>query len=179
MRVIQIIRITILLVALGCAVWAIIHYRQDHRFAGKGFQPTWQVLSVHDGDTITVRQGDRSEKIRFACLDAPELSQPLGKASRDNLRKLIDQAADRVSLQILNTDRYGRKVAEVYTIHPKQLLQEAQIKSGFAYVYHQYLNNCPDATLVKRAEAIARRKGAGVWHDPNSIKPWNYRHTKV
>lgn len=142
----------------------------------RGFQPSWQVVSIHDGDTITVRQGSRVEKIRFACLDAPELAQPLGHASRDNLQRLIDQANDRVTLKILNTDRYGRQVAEVFTTHPRRFLQEAQIQAGLAYVYYQYLKHCPDAPLVKRAEAIARQQRTGVWQDPNAIKPWDYRH---
>lgn len=178
MKLSQVVAGAILLIGLGCVGWVITQGLQDNSFRGRGFQPTWQVVSIHDGDTIKVRQGNRIEKIRFACLDAPELSQPLGKASRDNLQRLIDKAGNRVNLEILNTDRYGRKIAEVYTTHPQQLLQEAQIKSGLAYVYHQYLNNCPDATLVKRAEAIARHKRAGVWHDPNSIRPWNYRRSK-
>ncbi len=143
-----------------------------------GFQPSWQVVSVHDGDTIKVRQGNRVEKIRFACLDAPELSQPLGQASRNHLKRLIEEAGDRVTLKILDTDRYGRKVAEVYTTRPQRLLQEAQIQAGMAYVYHRYLRSCPDAVQIKRAEAIARQTKAGVWKDSSSIKPWNYRHQK-
>ena len=30
----------------------------------------WQVVNVHDGDTITVQRGSQREKIRFACIDA-------------------------------------------------------------------------------------------------------------
>jgi len=159
----------ILLASLGGTGWAMLQ-------RWPGFQPSWQVVSVHDGDTIKVKQGQRVEQIRFACVDAPELSQPLGKASRDHLQRLIDQAGDRVTLKIVDTDRYGRQVAEVYTTRPKRLLQEAQIQAGMAYVYHRYLRSCSDAAQLKQAEAIARQKKAGVWQDANSVKPWNYRH---
>lgn len=49
------------------------------------------MIGVHDGDTIRirVRQGNRTERIRFACIDASELKQPLGRDSRDHLRQLI------------------------------------------------------------------------------------------
>jgi len=41
------------------------------------------VLSVGDGDTITVTEGGRQIKVRLACIDAPEISQaPYGMNSR-------------------------------------------------------------------------------------------------
>jgi endonuclease YncB( thermonuclease family) len=33
------------------------------------------VLSIGDGDTITVREGSQRIKVRLACIDAPETSQ--------------------------------------------------------------------------------------------------------
>ena len=33
------------------------------------------VLSIGDGDTIRVRQGDRVLTVRLACIDAPETAQ--------------------------------------------------------------------------------------------------------
>jgi endonuclease YncB( thermonuclease family) len=138
----------------------------------KGFEPTWQVLSVHDGDTMRVRQGNQIERVRFSCIDAPEISQPQGLASRDNLRSLIAQAGDRVSLKIIDTDRYGRRIAEVFA--GGKLLQSEQTSSGMAYVYERYLNNCPSATKVKQAEALARTEHLGVWSGSHE-KPWEYR----
>jgi endonuclease YncB( thermonuclease family) len=42
--------------------------------------------SLHDGDTLRVRspQGEVL-KVRFACIDAPELKQPLSEESRNHL----------------------------------------------------------------------------------------------
>lgn len=142
---------------------------------GKGFVPTWEVLNVHDGDTIRVRQGQKIERVRFACIDAPELAQPLGKESRDYLKSLIVQNGDRVALKIVDTDRYGRKVAEVFA--GSKFLQAEQVKGGMAYVYEQYLSNCPDAAAVKQAQDLAKRSRVGVWGG-NYTKPWDYRKTK-
>ncbi|WP_052672463.1 thermonuclease family protein [Aliterella atlantica] len=142
---------------------------------GKGFAPTWEVLNVHDGDTLKVRQGQKIERVRFACIDAPELAQPLGKESRDYLKSLIAQNGDLVALKIVDTDRYGRKVAEVFA--GSKFLQAEQVKGGMAYVYDRYLNNCPDAAAVKQAQNSAQASRVGVWSG-NYTKPWDYRKTK-
>ena len=40
-----------------------------------------EVLSIGDGDTLTVTEGSQTIKVRLACIDAPETSQsPYGKA---------------------------------------------------------------------------------------------------
>ena len=48
------------------------------------------VLSLGDGDTITVTEGSRSIKVRLACIDAPETSQsPNGMEARKALQVLL------------------------------------------------------------------------------------------
>ena len=43
-----------------------------------------KVVSVHDGDTVTVRTDDgQTLKVRLQGIDAPELKQPFGSRSRD------------------------------------------------------------------------------------------------
>jgi endonuclease YncB( thermonuclease family) len=145
---------------------------QSARQSG-GFTAEWRVLSVHDGDTIRVSQGQKTERIRFACIDAPELKQPMGVQSRDFLRQLIAAGSDRVSLKVVDTDRYGRKVAEVFT--NGKLVQAEQVKSGMVYVYEKYLSNCPNAGMVQQAQTIAQQQRVGVWSG-NYEKPWEYRH---
>jgi endonuclease YncB( thermonuclease family) len=78
--------------------------------------PEYEVVanSIHDGDTLRVRSSDGQVlKVRFACIDAPELKQPLGEESRNHLRSFINEAGGKVKLQIIETDRYGRSVAEL------------------------------------------------------------------
>jgi endonuclease YncB( thermonuclease family) len=52
-------------------------------------------------------------KIRFACVDAPELKQPLGQESRNYLRSMINEAGGKVKVKVINTDQYGRSAAEL------------------------------------------------------------------
>ena len=134
--------------------------------------PEWSVTRVHDGDTLRVRQGNTEERIRLACIDAPELAQPLGPESRDALQALIDQAGGRVGLNVVAQDRYGRQIAEVYA--GGQLAQQVLLQTGMAYVYPQYVNRCADPAALKEAESLARQQGLGVWSGEHQ-KPWQFR----
>ena len=73
----------------------------------------WQVKknSVHDGDTLRVIKGQQEKKIRFACIDAPEVKQKDGILSRDYLRSLLNSANNQVYVEAVDEDRYGRTVA--------------------------------------------------------------------
>jgi len=48
-------------------------------FPSQGQTLRGTVLSIGDGDTLRVREGNRSVNVRLACIDAPESSQaPFG-----------------------------------------------------------------------------------------------------
>jgi endonuclease YncB( thermonuclease family) len=141
---------------------------------------TWQVIKVADGDTVIVTRGNRKEKIRFCGIDAPESKQPLGYESKDNLQRLIDEANGEVQLSIIETDRYGRKVAEIFTVSgegKEKFLQEEQLKARLAYFYAKYASNCPNSLPMQSAEAIAKANHSGVWGG-NYEKPWDYRKSR-
>ena len=51
---------------------------------------TGAVTKVHDGDSIHITpKGEKRVIIRLAGIDAPEIKQPFGIASRDRLRSMI------------------------------------------------------------------------------------------
>ena len=134
------------------------------------------VINVHDGDTITVKLGWQTVKVRLCGIDAPELSQPFGVQSRDHLRSLLASAGNQVILYISDTDRYGRKVAELYVPahNPQQpeeekLLNDEQLLAGMAYVYAKYASRCPNGSGFASMEAIK----LGVWSQPHALKPWD------
>ena len=138
--------------------------------------PEYEVISgsVHDGDTLRVRSSDGQVlKIRFACVDAPELKQPLGEESRNHLRSMINEANGRVKVKVIDTDRYGRSVAEMWT--KSGLLQSRMAAAGMAFAYDQYSKNCPHWDAVKSSEKAASELKVGVWRSSNFERPWNYR----
>lgn len=138
--------------------------------------PEYDVVekSVYDGDTMRVRSRTGAVlKIRFACIDAPELKQQLGQESRDTLRSYVNEVNGKVKVNIVDTDRYGRSVAEVWT--KGGLLQSRMVGSGMAFAYDQYSKNCPNWNAVKSSEKTAIELKLGVWASPNFQKPWNWR----
>jgi endonuclease YncB( thermonuclease family) len=115
--------------------------------------------SVHDGDTIRVDCDGKEQRIRFACVDAPEIKQENGIASRDHLRSLLNRANNQVSINAVDTDPFGRTVAEVYA--DGQLVQLQQVKDGMVWAYDRFKGNCPSWNEIDRAftEARSNRKG--------------------
>ena len=135
--------------------------------------------SIYDGDSFRVSDGDREIKVRICGIDAPEKDQALGTESRDYLRNLIAQGKGRITLIETDTDQYGRTVAEAFIptgngdeeIH----LNSQMVAAGMAYVYPQYVGSCPNGSRMEAAESDAKQQALGVWANPNSQKPWDYR----
>ena len=131
------------------------------------------VLSIGDGDTITVTEGAQKIRVRLACIDAPETSQtPYGIEARKQLQNLLP-IGSQVTLKIKATDRYGRSVAEV--LKGRTNINQSLVGSGNAFVYWQYISGC-DRQTYSRLENNARLRKFGVWAVPGGIKrPWDYR----
>lgn len=135
--------------------------------------------SIYDGDTLRVSDGTQEIKVRLCGIDAPEKDQALGIESRDHLRSLISKGNGQIILVRTDTDQYGRTIAEAFIptgnseeeIH----LNSQMVADGMAYVYHQYVNSCPNAEPMKMAERTAKESAQGVWTSPVSQKPWEYR----
>jgi hypothetical protein len=145
---------------------------------------SWQVISVHDGDTIKAKKDGTVQNIRLCGIDAPEISQPLGKDSGDYLRFLLPVQKD-VKISIVDTDKYNRKIGEIFLTgtNPEKFINEEMTAKGMAYSYDRY-KNCPNQVamgngeaIAKRSEGIAKTKKLGVWSGEYE-KPWDYRKSK-
>ena len=149
------------------------------------------VERVSDGDTLAVKDSNGNKfNVRFACIDAPEVSHSnkerqsrrtsdrnqfsWGVKAQERLEELVQQGGNRVTLNITDTDQYGRRVAEV-RLRDGTFVQEVLLREGLAKVYRPYLNKCPSKDLVQQAEAEARQQRLGVWNDSRFINPWEYR----
>lgn len=134
------------------------------------------VVSIGDGDTLRVREGNRTLNVRLACIDAPETSQaPHGANARSQLLALAPLASS-VELSLHATDRYGRAVAELS--RNGRNLNQALVASGASFVYWQYIAGC-DRQTYSRLESQARLRGHGVWSVSGGIsRPWDVRASK-
>src|SRR5690606_1096801 len=93
----------VLITALGGGVLV----AQDQPFTLHG-----RVVSVHDGDTITVLDAKQFQhRIRFNGIDAPELGQPFSQRARQHLADLV--ADQDVTVDWTEMDRYGRILGTV------------------------------------------------------------------
>ena len=126
--------------------------------------PEYEVIpgSIHDGDTLRVRSSKGEVKVRFACVDAPELKQPLGEESRNHLRSLVNRGGNKVKVQAITVDRYGRTVAQLWNNYG--LIQSQMAIAGMAYGYEQYKKDCPNWwEAIESTQAQAQEAKLGVW----------------
>jgi micrococcal nuclease len=87
--------------------------------------------------------------------------------------RLLACAGDRVSLKVVDRDRYGRQVAGVYA--GGQFVQAQMVGAGQAWVYERYLAQCPDSGLVVSSQSQAKSKRLGIWANSSSVPPWEWR----
>lgn len=129
------------------------------------------VTSVHDGDTLRARCKGMSKtvRVRIDQIDAPELDQAAGLASRDHLRRLC-QRGESVQLAVLGKDQYGRLLADARCNN--QDVAAAQLKSGHAWVYTRYLRD----SRLKTYEHDAKTQKRGLWKDHDPKPPWQFRY---
>jgi endonuclease YncB( thermonuclease family) len=127
--------------------------------------------SIHDGDTLRIRQGEKVTKVRFCGIDAPELAQPLGVESRDYLMRLVGDGAVRVVT--VEKDKYDRTVAELFLPDGRSVNVE-MVRAGMAYHYAKYSGNCSVRVAIGQAEDEAKSRHSGIWAGEYQ-KPWDYR----
>jgi endonuclease YncB( thermonuclease family) len=130
---------------------------------------TGKVVSVADGDTITVLREHEQIKVRLNEIDAPEKAQAFGNRSKQSLSELcFDKTA---TLADQGKDRYGRTLARV---HCEGIdANTEQVRRGMAWVYRKY---APKDSPLYASEDEARAAKRGLWVDAEPVPPWEWRH---
>ncbi len=125
-----------------------------------------QVRYVHDGDTLTLKNG---EKVRLIGIDTPELArkgrpnQAFAIQARDRLRQIVAVSNNKISLKLdaEKRDRYGRLLAHLYsqdgTSLSAQLLQD-----GLATLF-AVPPNLDGLDCYSRAEKQAQAANKHLW----------------
>jgi len=130
------------------------------------------VTKIYDGDTITVEtnRGD-TLRVRLADLDAPELKQAHGRASREALEALLAQDAGAVTIEYRSRDKYGRALGTVYADGVNANL--AQVRNGHAWAWRA--RGKPTNLAAWNLEQTAREEKRGLWAAQRPQAPWDYR----
>lgn len=181
----KLVRKTLIYLGIGLIIFGLMACNQVLSNTGD------VVEKVRDGDTIVVKnpQGQKIT-VRFACVDAPEIphsqKEKISKRLKDinqfgwglkaqaRVEKLVKESKNHVILKITDSDRYGRKVAEV-RLQNGTLIQEVLLKEGLTKVYRPYLNHCPSKDVILAAQAQAQQQKRGIWDDPQFVDPWKFR----
>lgn len=136
---------------------------------------TGEVVSVHDGDSVTVRRADtgKTAKVRIYGVDCPELGQPYGDKARDlTARVLLGKTVQVIPAQKARS--YKRVVGGIVLLGDMLVLQDALVSSGLAWVDDRY---CKLAVchLWRLHQREACEAGRGLWKDESPVPPWTWR----
>ncbi len=132
------------------------------------------ILDIRDGDTVTVRTGNQSLKVRLSRIDAPELHQNFlgtkidaGIVSRNCLRKI---ASDDTILRIEGFDIYHRILGDLDGLNYKAVV------SGCSGIYpHANFSSVTEKMIYLRALMKARKERRGVWAHGGYMLPKIWR----
>ncbi|HSC07194.1 MAG TPA: thermonuclease family protein [Steroidobacteraceae bacterium] len=130
------------------------------------------VTHVFDGDSFIVRLDDGAKlEVRLAGIDAPEKGQPYADQARTALRSLILE--QEVHIAVSDTDKYHRKVAQVYRGSDGLHINAELLRRGYAWVYRRVPPDHP----FRELERLARDSGLGLWALPEAERepPWRWR----
>jgi endonuclease YncB( thermonuclease family) len=134
---------------------------------------TGTVHKIFDGDSFLVRPARGADvNVRLQDIDAPERKQPYGAAARTALIKLIGDR--RVFVDVIEPDRYGRKVARVFREGDRLDVAKALVRDGHVWVYRRTIH---DRSLIG-LEETARAGRLGIWALPATdlVPPWQFRY---
>lgn len=129
-------------------------------------------MGISDGDTIRVLRDRQEIKIRLWGIDCPESHQDFGTRAKKYTSGLV--FGQIVNIDEIDKDRYGRTVALV-TLPDGQVLNEALVSAGMAWVYMKYCNRPVVCSKWQELEQAARSQKTGLWSMPNAIPPWEFR----
>jgi endonuclease YncB( thermonuclease family) len=129
-----------------------------------------KVISVADGDSITVLLKQERIRVRLMEIDAPELKQAFGKRSQQSLAALCANKTARVTWT--QKDRNGRTLGRVWCAGIDANAE--QVRRGMAWVFDRYVK---DRSLYNLQNA-ARSARIGLWAEVAPIPPWQWRQAR-
>lgn len=141
-----------------------------------------KLVSVIDGDSLLLKsvkkQGifNQPMEVRLIGVDAPEYKQhPWGIKALQFSKRTLQDGCVMLEFDKVTVDKYGRKLAYVYTCEGK-MLNESLLENGYAVLF-QLPNNTKHAQEFKEAEAKARAKNLNIWDQAKGIKmtPYEFR----
>jgi endonuclease YncB( thermonuclease family) len=137
-----------------------------------------RVVAIQDGDTIVATDTQqRKYTIQLDGIDAPELAQPYGEASKLHLERRILRKT--VVLMWHKTGKDGTLIAKVMLNNGD--INMLQLRTGSAWnagnLTVNYSGN--DKARYASSQQHAKDKQLGLWREGNAVEPWEWRKQNV
>lgn len=127
-----------------------------------------RVLTVHEGDRLTIHHQGLKDTIYLRDIDCPELKQPYGKQAKHATAAYVGNRE--VVVRELKRDPHGRVTADIFLQDGRNVAHEL-VKEGLAWVQSAGTGSHG----LKDLEELARAAGKGLWADPDPIPPWKWK----
>lgn len=129
-----------------------------------------RVVTVHEGDRLTIRHDGRNETIYIKDIDCPELKQAYGKQAMQAIAAYVGSRD--VVVRALKRGRNGLGTAEILLQDGRNVGHEL-LKEGLAWARPE---RSQDQSL-EDMEQLAKAERKGLWSDPNPVAPWKWKPT--
>ncbi|TKS61869.1 MAG: hypothetical protein EWM73_02904 [Nitrospira sp.] len=130
-----------------------------------------RIVTVHEGDRLTIHHEGRSETIYLKDIDCPELKQPYGKQAKHATAAYVGNRE--VVVRALKRDRQGRITAEILLQDGRNVGHEL-LKEGLAW----WQRSASSDASLEVLEELARASRKGLWADSNPVPPWKWKAPK-
>ncbi|MFN8657211.1 MAG: thermonuclease family protein [Candidatus Obscuribacterales bacterium] len=131
-----------------------------------------KVVTVIDGDTLMILNGQTPQKVVLYAIDCPEIGQDAGTTAKEFTAGRV--LKKEVTVKDHGRDNYGRTIGEVILDDGTNLNKEL-VTSGLAWWTKKF---APEATDYRDLERSARTEKKGLWVAVEPVPPWIYRNGK-
>ena len=148
----------------------------DRQTSLKGSKAQITNIGMVDGDSIECDFQRIRVRVRLYGIDAPELRQPGGAESAENLNSMV-WGSGALMMEVMGHDRCGRLIGLLYPARSNRnnSLNLRMARDGHAYAYTRF----GGAELgINSAEQDAQSARRGIWRSARAggERPWEYRN---
>jgi endonuclease YncB( thermonuclease family) len=126
-----------------------------------------RVVSVHDGDSLTILVDGVQLHVHLSGIDAPELGQAFGDASKQSLARICLGQPARVVERSKTSNGWTLGHVTCGNVDANT----EQVRRGMAWVAVKAPKRSPLSALQEEA----RVQHIGLWSDPYPTPPWQWR----
>ena len=106
------------------------------------------IAYYYDGDTVKIKDHNKTYKLRINHIDAPERNQPYGKKARRALMQLCQNKS--IKVIITGIDLYHRQLGELFC--DQENASSYMLKNGYAWFNTKYSTKLDLADIEQYAK---------------------------